>query len=182
MPRGLLRVDDPLPAGDARIAERGVSSSGIIHAIRNGSMWRDAPAGYGLHKTLCNRFILWSRIDVFDRIFAMLPAKNTATDTFMIPLCRLHAIACRATDAIHLKAQCSATGLLKKGVFRAVSVAPGAVQSNAGPSREGPSRAGSEYETATREMFSTFRDAGQPLKSRSQLQRRSSCFFLRTRC
>lgn len=34
--------------------------------------WKDAPAGYGPHKTLYSRFIRWSRLGVFDRIFAAL--------------------------------------------------------------------------------------------------------------
>jgi transposase len=29
--------------------------SGILHLIRNGPRWRDAPAEYGPHKTLYNR-------------------------------------------------------------------------------------------------------------------------------
>ena len=40
--------------------------------IRNGLQWKDAPRGYGPHKTLYNRFIRWSRLGVFDRIFAAL--------------------------------------------------------------------------------------------------------------
>jgi putative transposase len=35
--------------------------SGILHVIRNGLRWRDAPADYGPHKTLYNRFVRWSR-------------------------------------------------------------------------------------------------------------------------
>ena len=31
--------------------------SGIIHVIRYGLKWRDAPACYGPHKTLYNRFV-----------------------------------------------------------------------------------------------------------------------------
>ena len=49
-PRGVPRVDD------RRVI------SGIIHVIRGGLMWRDAPAAYGPPKTLYNRFIRWSRI------------------------------------------------------------------------------------------------------------------------
>jgi transposase len=33
--------------------------SGIIFVIRNGRRWRDAPAAYGPHKTIYNRFIRW---------------------------------------------------------------------------------------------------------------------------
>lgn len=68
-PRGVPRVDD------RRVI------SGIIHVIRGGLMWRDAPGVYGPPKTLYNRFIRWSRIGVFDRIFATLAGASEATDT-----------------------------------------------------------------------------------------------------
>ncbi len=55
--------------------------SGIIHVIRYGLKWRDAPACYGPHKTLYNRFVRWSRAAVFDRIFQALAAESTATKT-----------------------------------------------------------------------------------------------------
>jgi transposase len=67
-----------------RVDDRRVIS-GIIHVIRGGPMWRDAPAAYGPHKTLCNRFIRWSQIGVFDRIFATLATERTASNTVMIP-------------------------------------------------------------------------------------------------
>ena len=98
-PRGVPRVDD------RRVV------SGIIHVIRHGLMWRDAPAAYGPHKTLYNRFVRWSEIGVFDRIFAELASASTATDTVMI-------------DATHLKAHRTAASLLKKGAFPAASGAP----------------------------------------------------------
>ena len=56
--RGLPRVDD------RRVI------SGIIYVIRHGLQWKDAPRGYGPPKTLYNRFIRWSRLGVFSRIFA----------------------------------------------------------------------------------------------------------------
>ena len=95
-PRGVPRVDD------RRVI------SGIIHVIRHGLMWRDAPARYGPHKTLYNRFVRWSEIGVFDRIFETLAAESRATHTVMI-------------DATHLKAHRTAASLLKKGAFPAVS-------------------------------------------------------------
>ena len=101
-PRGVPRVDD------RRVI------SGIIHVIRGGLMWRDAPGVYGPPKTLYNRFIRWSRIGVFDRIFATLAGGSEATDTVMI-------------DATHLKAHRTAASLLKKGVFPAVSAGRRAV-------------------------------------------------------
>ena len=53
----------PLPHGVPRVDDLRVIS-GIIHVIRNGLRWRDAPKDYGPHKTLYNRFIRWSRMGV----------------------------------------------------------------------------------------------------------------------
>jgi transposase len=50
--------------------------SGIIYVIRNGLQWKDAPREYGPHKTLYNRFVRWSRLGVFNRIFAGLAGKE----------------------------------------------------------------------------------------------------------
>lgn len=44
--------------------------SWMIHVIRNGLRWRDAPADYGPLKTLYNRFVRWSHMGVIDRIFS----------------------------------------------------------------------------------------------------------------
>ncbi|MFH5927500.1 IS5 family transposase [Roseomonas xinghualingensis] len=59
----------PLSHDVPRVDDRRVLS-GIIYVIRNGLQWRDTPAAYGSHKTLYNRFVRWSRMGVFDRIFA----------------------------------------------------------------------------------------------------------------
>jgi len=61
----------PLAHGVPRVDDRRVLS-GIVYVIRNGLQWKDAPKGYGPHKTLYNRFIRWSRLGVFDRIFVAL--------------------------------------------------------------------------------------------------------------
>jgi transposase len=58
-----------------RVDDRRVVS-GIVYVIRNGLQWKDAPKGYDPHKTLYNRFIRWSRLGVFDRIFASLAAEG----------------------------------------------------------------------------------------------------------
>ena len=83
--------------------------SGIIHVIRNGLRWRDAPAVYGPHKTLYNRFIRWSKMGVSDRIFTALVEENDPPDRLMI-------------DATHLKAHRTVCSLLKGGMFPALSV------------------------------------------------------------
>lgn len=100
----------PLSHGIARVDDRRIVS-GIIFVIRNGLRWRDAPPAYGPHKTIYNRFIRWSRMGVFNRIFAELAAKGGKPDRLMI-------------DATHLKAHRTAASLLKGGLFPDVSVAP----------------------------------------------------------
>jgi transposase len=97
----------PLAHGVARVDDRRVLS-GIVYVIRNGLMWKDAPKDYGLHKTLYNRFIRWSRLGVFDRIFANLAGEGHRPERIMI-------------DATHLKAHRTAASLLKKGMFPVVS-------------------------------------------------------------
>ena len=59
----------PLAHGVPRVDDRRVVI-GIVYVIRNGLQWRDAPKRYDPHKTLYNRFIRWSRLGFFDRIFA----------------------------------------------------------------------------------------------------------------
>ena len=100
----------PLSHGVPRVDDRRIVS-GIIFVIRNGLRWRDAPAEYGPHKTIYNRFIRWSRLGVFNRIFSALAAKGGKSDQLMI-------------DATHLKAHRTAASLLKKGMFPDVSGAP----------------------------------------------------------
>ena len=100
----------PLSHGIPRVDDRRIVS-GIIYVIRGGLMWRDAPEAYGPHKTIYNRFIRWSRLGVFNRIFAELAAKTGEPDTIMI-------------DATHLKAHRTAASLLKGGLFPDVSGVP----------------------------------------------------------
>jgi putative transposase len=82
--------------------------SGIIHVLKRGLQWRDAPKEYGPHKTLYNRFIRWSRMGVFDRIFEELIAQENVPEHLQI-------------DATHIKAHRTAASLLKKGMFPALS-------------------------------------------------------------
>lgn len=100
----------PLSHGIPRVADRRVISS-IVFVIRNGLRWRDAPAVYGPRKTLYNRFIRWSRLGAFDRIFAGLAGQAGPPERLMI-------------DSTHLKAHRAAANPLKKGLFPAASAAP----------------------------------------------------------
>ncbi len=100
----------PLSHGIARVDDRRVVS-GVVFVIRNGLRWRDAPREYGPHKTIYNRFVRWSRLGVFNKIFAELARKAGKPGRLMI-------------DATHLKAHRTAASLLKKGLFPDVSGAP----------------------------------------------------------
>ncbi len=97
----------PLSHGVPRVDDLRVIS-GIILVIKRGLQWRDAPSDYGPHKTLYNHFVRWSRVGVFDRIFADLAASEGVPEQLQI-------------DATHLKAHRTAANLLKKGMFPAVS-------------------------------------------------------------
>ena len=97
----------PLSHGIPRVDDRRVIS-GIIFVIRNGLRWRDVPPSYGPHKTIYNRFIRWSEMGVFGRIFVELAKGGGDTEEIMI-------------DATHLKAHRTAASLLKKGLFPGLS-------------------------------------------------------------
>ncbi len=93
----------PLSHGVPRVDDRRVLS-GILFVIRNGLRWRDAPLGYGPHKTIYNRFIRWSRLGVFNHILAELASRGGKTDNLMI-------------DATHLKAYRTAAQSARKGAL-----------------------------------------------------------------
>jgi transposase len=60
--RGVPRVDD------RRVI------SGIIHVLRSGCRWADAPSSYGPRKTLYNRFVRWAVKGVWHEVFEALAA------------------------------------------------------------------------------------------------------------
>jgi putative transposase len=85
----------------SRVDDRRVISV-IVFVLKNGLRWRDEPAVYGPYKTIYNWVIRWSRLGVFNRIFAELAAKGGTPDRLMIYV-------------IHLKAHRTAASLIKKG-------------------------------------------------------------------
>ncbi len=99
----------PYPHGVPRVDDHRVIS-GIIFVIKAGCRWQDAPRDYGPHKTLYNRFVRWSRMGVFNKIFTALVVEADPPDRLMI-------------DATHLKAHRTAASLLKKGMFPALLAA-----------------------------------------------------------
>ncbi|MBC6412830.1 MAG: IS5 family transposase [Hyphomonadaceae bacterium] len=93
----LARIEPffPLPRGVGRVDDCKVIS-GIIHVIRNGLRWRDAPLEYGSCKTLYNRFKRWNGRGVFDNIFSHLSAKGGPPGVFMVDstYIKVHRAAC----------------------------------------------------------------------------------------
>lgn len=69
------------------------------------------PGSTGRTRRSEGRFIRWSRLGVFNRIFAELAGQAGEPDRIMI-------------DATHLKAHRTAASLLKGGLFPDVSCAP----------------------------------------------------------
>ncbi len=57
--------------GKARVDDRRVIS-GIIHVLKSGGRWVDAPEVYGPRKTLYNRFVRWSEKGVWTGVFDTL--------------------------------------------------------------------------------------------------------------
>jgi putative transposase len=108
----MLRIEPffPLSHGVPRVDDRRVLG-GIVYVLKNGLRWCDAPPGYGPHKTLYSRFVRWSKLGVFSRIFAALVKEAGDPDVLMI-------------DATHLKAHRTASSLLKKGLLPDVSGEP----------------------------------------------------------
>lgn len=92
----------PKSHGKPRVNDRRVLS-GIIFVNRNGLRWRDAPAAYGPHKTLYNRWKRWSEAGVLVRMMEGLSGAQAERRTVMI-------------DATYLKAHRTASSLrVKKG-------------------------------------------------------------------
>jgi transposase len=114
----------PLSHGVARVDDRQVIS-GSVSVIRNGLRWRDAPREHGPHKTIYNRFVRWSRLGVFNKIFPELARKAGKPSRLMI-------------GATHLKAHRTAASLLKKGsVPRRIGRTKGGLNSKLHAVRDG---------------------------------------------
>ena len=68
------RIAPHLPTdtrGKPRVDDRRVIS-GIIHVLKSGGRWVDAPAVYGPKKTLYNRFVRWAAKGVWADLFHAL--------------------------------------------------------------------------------------------------------------
>ena len=106
----------PLSHGIPRVDDRRVIS-GIMFVIRNGLRWRDVPPSYGPHKTIYNRFVRWSEMGVFGRIFVELAKGGGDTEEIMIDVEPGVRHWSENHWRGHLKAHRTAASLLKKRVF-----------------------------------------------------------------
>lgn len=84
-PRGVPRVDD------RRVI------SGIVHVLKSGGRWADAPAVYGPRKTLYNRYVRWAAAGVWADVFQALAASGGPPAELLL-------------DSTHIKAHRSAAG------------------------------------------------------------------------
>ncbi len=72
------RLEPFLPTdtrGKPRVDDRRVIS-GIVHVLKSGGRWTDAPELYGPHKTLYNRFVRWAAKGVWTDIFHALASSG----------------------------------------------------------------------------------------------------------
>src|ERR1700684_1377091 len=70
------RLEAHLPSdtrGKPRVDDRRVIS-GIVHVLKSGCRWIDAPVVYGPRKTLYNRFVRWAAKGVWSDVFHALAA------------------------------------------------------------------------------------------------------------
>jgi len=61
--------------GKPRVDDRRVIS-GIVHVLKSGCRWADAPEAYGPRKTLYNRFVRWAAKGVWVDIFHALASAD----------------------------------------------------------------------------------------------------------
>ena len=89
-----------------RVDDRRVVSGIHLRQQARTSVGRMRLRKYGRHKTLYNRFVRWSRLGVFSRIFTELANQTPFDGSLMV-------------DSTHLKAHRTAASLLKRETLRA---------------------------------------------------------------
>lgn len=81
--------------GKPRVDDRRVIS-GIIHVLKSGCRWVDAPAVYGPRKTLYNRFVRWAAKGVWITLFHALAAAGGPPADVLIDSSAVKAHRCAA--------------------------------------------------------------------------------------
>ena len=80
------RLEPHLPRdtrGKPRVDDRRVIS-GIIHVLKSGGRWVDAPAEYGPKKTLYNRYVRWAAKGVWTTLFTTLAQAGGPPEQILI--------------------------------------------------------------------------------------------------
>jgi len=96
--RQFARLAPYLPSdtrGVPRVDDRRVIS-GIVHVLKSGCRWADAPAIYGPRKTLYNRFVRWAAKGVWLDIFRALAATGGPPAEVLIDSSAVKAHRCAA--------------------------------------------------------------------------------------
>jgi transposase len=96
--RQFARIVPHLPTdtrGKPRVDDRRVIS-GIVHVLKSGCRWVDAPAVYGPRKTLYNRFVRWAAKGVWMNIFRALAAAGGPPADVLIDSSAVKAHRCAA--------------------------------------------------------------------------------------
>jgi transposase len=96
--RQFARIAPHLPTdtrGKPRVDDRRVIS-GIVHVLKSGCRWVDAPAVYGPRKTLYNRFVRWAAKGVWMNIFHALAAAGGPPADVLIDSSAVKAHRCAA--------------------------------------------------------------------------------------
>ncbi len=83
--------------GVARVDDRRVIS-GIIHVVKSGGRWVDAPVCYGPRKTLYNRFVRWAAKGVWQELFVTLAAAGGPPSEVLIDSTHRRPTARRAAE------------------------------------------------------------------------------------
>lgn len=92
------RLEPLLPTdtrGVPRVDDRRVIS-GIVHVLKSGGRWADAPPVYGPKKTLYNRFVRWAAKDVWTGIFHVLASAGGPPAEVLIDSSAVKAHRCAA--------------------------------------------------------------------------------------
>jgi len=80
------KIEPHLPTdtrGKERVDDRRVIS-GIVHVLKSGCRWVDAPPEYGPRKTLYNRYVRWAAKGVWVSLFEALAQAGGPPDQVLI--------------------------------------------------------------------------------------------------
>lgn len=80
------KIEPDLPTdtrGKARVDDRRIIS-GIVHVLKSGGRWIDAPPEYGPRKTLHNRYVRWAAKGVWVGLFQALAQADGPPDQVLL--------------------------------------------------------------------------------------------------